>query len=80
MHTENVIRRASVEDAEQILTLKRNYILQMYRGFLTQDALERATEDYTLETISSWLKDSEKSVQVMKRRNAGTVWKEELKV
>ena len=65
--TELHIRSASLDDVARLAELKSTYVRSLYRGFISQDILNRSTPDFHAATLAPWLKDGTYRIALVER-------------
>ena len=64
------IRSASLDDVARLAELKSTYVRSLYRGFISQDILNRSTPDFHAATLRPWLADGTYRVALLKHGEA----------
>lgn len=61
------IRLATHDDVARLAELKSTYVRSLYRGFISQDILNRSTPDFHAATLAPWLADGTYRAAMLER-------------
>lgn len=61
------IRFATLNDTARLAELKSTYVRSLYRGFISQDILNRSTPEFHAATIRAWLESGTYRIALIER-------------
>lgn len=61
------IRSATLDDVAALAELKCTYVRTLYRGFISQDVLNRSTPDFHAATLLPWMQDGTYRIALIER-------------